>query len=354
MLLVAPLRHNERSLAHLPAHLERDDYLRSLAAEPFAYLRNRREEQFLVGLVELTLVFERETLVYRTVFHVYEVDESVAAAVVVGYAEHVDVSYGVAHNLALGTETLYEDVLLFQRFRLLKLHLGCLLHHLRIYGAAYLARVSLQNLLRLLYVGAVVLPCLTPGARRVAVVYVVFQAWFVFVLLYSLLGYRHAARAGLVELLYKVEYGIHACQMTVWSVECAELAVYLPCLEYSRQIFVGYADAGVGLSILQQNVVARVVFLYQTVLQQQSIFLSVHHRVADVSYLRDEHLCLEPVYLLMEIGGYALLQTLCLAHVYYDVVFIIKLIAPRLVGHAQYDALQSLGYLLFLVFVHDA
>ena len=56
--------------------------------------------------------------------------------------------------------------------------------------------------------------------------------------------------------------------MRVWSEECSEAFVYLSCLEYTRQVFVRDADAGVCLAVLEQNIVARVVFLYKTVFEQ--------------------------------------------------------------------------------------
>ena len=132
--------------------------------------------------------------------------------------------------------------------------------------------------------------------------YVVFEARLVLALFDAFLGYGHTASARLVELVYKFEHGKHTACVGVGTEEGSELLVYLSGLEDTGQILVGNADAGVGLAVLKQNVVARVVLLYKTVLKQQSILLGVYDGVADVLNLRHQHLGLEPVYLLVEVA----------------------------------------------------
>ena len=73
------------------------------------------------------------------------------------------------------------------------------------------------------------------------------------------------------------------------------------CLENSWEILFCYADARICLTVFQQDVVTRIVFLDQAILQQQSILFRVHHGVADVPYLADKHFGLEAVHFLMEI-----------------------------------------------------
>ena len=98
--------------------------------------------------------------------------------------------------------------------------------------------------------------------------YVIFQTRLVLALLYTFLCYRHSASARFVELVYEFEHGKHAARMRVGPEERSESLVYLSRLEYARQIFVRDADAGVGLAVLEQYVVARIVFLYETVFEQ--------------------------------------------------------------------------------------
>ena len=63
----------------------------------------------------------------------------------------------------------------------------------------------------------------------------------------------------------------HAARMRVGSEEGAEAFVYLTGLEYTGQIFVRYADAGVGLSVLEKDVIAGIVFLYKAVLPRGAL-----------------------------------------------------------------------------------
>ena len=94
----------------------------------------------------------------------------------------------------------------------------------------------------------------------------------------------------------------HAARMRVGSEEGAEAFVYLTGLEYTGQIFVRYADAGVGLSVLEKDVIAGIVFLYKAVLEQQCVLFRVDHRVADVLNLGHQHLSLIPIHLFMEVA----------------------------------------------------
>lgn len=77
----------------------------------------------------------------------------------------------------------------------------------------------------------------------------------------------------------------------------------MACLEDTGKVFVGHADAGIGLTVLEQHVVARIIFLDECVLEQQSVFLAVDNRIADVFNLAHQYLGLKAVYLFMEIGG---------------------------------------------------
>ena len=96
---------------------------------------------------------------------------------------------------------------------------------------------------------------------------------------------KQTACARLVEFFYKFEHGIHARRVAVRTEERAELFVYVSRLEDARIILVRYADAGVGLSVFQQDVITGVIFLDETVLEQQRILLGIDHGIADIVYL---------------------------------------------------------------------
>ena len=290
VFLVAALRHEELHAAQLPLHCERHYHLLCLASEPAAYVGDGRNEQFRVGFIEFPAVFKRETLVHRPLYDFI-----------------VDVP-------------------------------------------AQFARVSLQYLACLGYALTVVLHALPPRAGCVAVVYVVFQARFVLALGDAFGCNRDVALARFVEFAYQFEHGVHACRVRIGSVVGSPFAVYLACLEYSRQIFARDTDAGVGLSVFKEYVVAGVVLLYKTVFEQQRVLFGVHHGVAYVFNLRHQNLCLESIYLLVEVARHTLLQPFGLAYIYNGVVLVVELVASGFVGHAQDYAFQSF-YPLQVVFL---
>ena len=112
VFLIATLRHKERGTAELPFHFEWNDYLLSVALEAFANLRNGSKEKFLVGFIQLSLIFERETLIDATVLYMYIIDESRSLCFVVNDGEYVNVRNCMANHLAFGAEILYKNVFL--------------------------------------------------------------------------------------------------------------------------------------------------------------------------------------------------------------------------------------------------
>ena len=193
------------------------------------------------------------------------------------------------------------SISLLELLGLLKLQFGRLLLHLVVHHAAQLARVAAQNLACLAHAVLVLLERLPPDARPEAVVYVVFEAGLEPPFGHAVARQRQPAGARLVQFLYEVEHGIHARGVAVRPEVLPALLVDVARLEYTRIRVVGHADAGVGLSVLEQHVVARVVLLDETVLKQQRVLLGVDHGVAYVAYLRYEHLGLVAVHLLVEV-----------------------------------------------------
>ena len=352
MLLVAALRHEKLRIVQRPLHLERHNNLLRLTLEPLPDLWNRSKQQLLVGFIELALVFERETLVYGAILNVNIVDERRAVSLVVHNSEHVHVGDGMAHNFALGAETLYKQVLLLQFFRLFKLQFGGFLLHLLENMLRKLACVSFQNLASLSDRRLIVLQRLLSAARRLAVVNVILQARLVLALFDALLRYYLAARARFVEFMNQFEHGEHAACVRVGTEERAEPLVHLSRLEHTRQILVRDADARISLAVFQQHVVAWVVLLYKTVFEEQGVLLRVHHRVAYILNLRHKHLGLEPVHLFMKIARYTLLQAFRLAYIYDGVFGVVELVAARFIRHVKHDVLQPFDALFVFFLCH--
>ena len=156
-----------------PFELERHYNLAGRAAKALPDVRDGREEQVGIGLVELAVVFEGKTLVDGAVLDVYIVNVGVVVGLVIGYAEHIYVGNGMAYHLAAAHETLQEQVALLDNLCPLKLQLLRQGLHLLIQQLAELAGVALEYFAGLAYVFHVVVVALAPYAGAVAVVYVV-------------------------------------------------------------------------------------------------------------------------------------------------------------------------------------
>ena len=266
--------------------------------ETAAYLGDGLQEQFLVALVQFSLVFVGERLVYRAVCDVHIVHERVALVVIIVYCKDVNVRDCMAHHLALGAELLHQQVLLLQFFGVLKAQfLGGFLH-LSKEMVRHLARVSFQYLACTVYHLAVFLQRLPPNARPAAVVDMVIQARFVLSCGYPLSGQGQSARAGMIELLYQLQDGVHASEVGIGAEIRAILPVYGACLKDTWELFVCDTDGRVGLSVLQQHVVSRVILLDKRILQQQRILFAVHDGVGDIVNLAHQHLRLKAIHLL--------------------------------------------------------
>ena len=213
-------------------------------------------------------------------------------------------------------------------------------------------RVSLEDFLSLADILLIVFIRLFCHTWSIAEVEVIFQAGFIFPLSDALLGHYHVACPGLVEPPDEFEHGNHWCHIAVGTIIGTPFAVDVTGLEDTREWFVGDTDAGIGLAVFQQNIVARLVFLDETVLEQQGILLGIHHRVFDVSDFTDEHLGFEPVHFLVEIGGHPPLQVLGLPHIDNHAIIVEILVTARLLGHVEHDVFQPLPELLVAFVFH--
>ena len=103
--------------------------------------------------------------------------------------------------------------------------------------------------------------------------------------------------------------------MAVWAKESAQALVYFSCVDDSRQVLVGDADAWVGFTVFQQYIVARIPLLYQVVLQKQGILLGVYYNIFYVVNLGNKHTCLKVIVFSVEVAANPTLQVLGLSNV---------------------------------------
>ena len=128
--------------------------------------------------------------------------------------------------------------------------------------------------------------------------------------------------------------------MRVRTVVSAPFFVDSACLENAGEVLVGDTDAGVGLAVLQQHIVSRVIFLDERVLQEKGVLLCIYDCIADVMDLRDEHLGLETIHLCVEVRRDPCFEVLRLPHIDDGLCIVIELVAARLVRQSADNTLQ--------------
>ena len=105
----------------------------------------------------------------------------------------------------------------------------------------------------------------------------------------------------------------------VWPEVAGAVLLHTPGQEHARKRFRGDADPGVGLAVLQEDVVAGLVLLDEVVFQQQGVGLGLHDGVLHVRYPADQQARFHA-----EPGGvheilvYPLVEVLRLAYVNYS------------------------------------
>ena len=119
----------------------------------------------------------------------------------------------------------------------------------------------------------------------------------------------------MVQLLTKIEQGIHCGYVAVGTIISSPLQVALARFEYSWKIFVCDGNRRVGLVVLQQYVVFRFVAFDEVVLKQQRVFFGIDHDIFNVSDFRDQKTCFVALLVFVEIRADASFKILRLTHI---------------------------------------
>ena len=98
-------------------------------------------------------------------------------------------------------------------------------------------------------------------------------------MLYSIGSHGCVACADRVEPVYQFEHCVGCVAETVRTF------VLLTRLEYPWKILACDAYVRITLSVLKQDVVVRLVLLYQVVLKQECILFATNHHILDVRYM---------------------------------------------------------------------
>ena len=280
-------------------HGERNDNLLTFTAVTVPHFKDSCKQKLLLGLLQTLYVLERKGPHDAAICHVQVVD--VGHLLVVLNVEDVDVVERAADHLALALVVLQHDVFLLQLFCLFKPHILRQLFHLCHELPFQLPRIALQNFLRLLDVLAVLLWTLKSDAWSLAILDVVLQAFLMLTCQDAVLADALVASADRVEVVDEFQQAIHGRYVTVRAEVRAIALDNLSRHVNPGEVFVRHHDARVRLPILQQDVVARIEFLDEVVLQQQGIRLRVHHGVFYIADLAHQDSCLQVVLRLVEI-----------------------------------------------------
>ena len=130
----------------------------------------------------------------------------------------------------------------------------------------------------------------------------------------------------------------------VWPVEPVPLGPRLTSDVHSRIETARDADPGIALVILEQDIVARLEFLDQGILQVEGLFLGIDDSVFQVSNIAHKHSCAQRCVFAVEVGAHTALEVLGLADVYNRALPIAVAINARLIGEQRQLQLQVVGH----------
>ena len=213
----------------------------------------------------------------------------------------------------------------------------------------YVSRVTFEYFFRILYPLHVFLMTHLPYAHTCAIVDVIVEAFAIAFLLYSFLANSHFATPERVEVLDKFEQKIHGWHVAIRAIIGAELAIDFAGLEYAWEVLVGYDDGGIGLAILQEDVVLGAPLFYEVVLKQECVLLRIDDNVLDVAYVLNQTSSLQVLMFLLEVRRHAPFQLLSLTHIDDGASLVEILVTTRRVGQVADDAFEVFFRLLFQI-----
>ena len=130
------------------------------------------------------------------------------------------------------------------------------------------------------------------------------------------------AKTNLIEFPYQFHHGIQRASMTEGTIIGTCLFIDGSCFDNAWKILICDAYRRVGLTIFQQNVVERLVFLDEVVFLNQCILISRHHHIFDVLNFADKNVSFAILVGVVEVRTNAPFQVLCLSHINHLAIFI--------------------------------
>ena len=101
-----------------------------------------------------------------------------------------------------------------------------------------------------------------------------------------------------IQLTKKVEQHMSCTNRRVWAKVVRAIVQFATCQENPGERLFLDANPGIGLVVLEHDVVARLILLDEVVLQQQGFRLRLHHDELDVGNLAHQHPSLTRLFLI--------------------------------------------------------
>lgn len=134
--------------------------------------------------------------------------------------------------------------------------------------------------------------------------------------------------------MYYIKHRVSRIAKAVWTEVLTYVLVFLARFEYTRKCFTGDADIRITLSVLEQDVVARLVLLDQVVLKQKCILFATNHNILDIGYVRYKLTRFGRRDILVEVTAYTALKVLSFTHIDYSPLTVEVLVNTRLLRYA--------------------
>ena len=246
--------------------------------------------------------------------------------------EHIHIADRRIDHGTSGLILLEQFHLFLDLLRLLESHGRGFLLHAFPQHSLYFPQLPIDDLARLIDLVLIGRFALQGFTRRETIANVVLQALLKLSLVYGRFAQVQFAIPDGVDLPNEFENRLHDLDRGIWSKVFGTIFDLFTRIKYSGKAFFFDDDPGIGLVVLQVDIVTRLMLFDQAVLQQQRLeFILGDHR-SDIRDLLNHDPGAATAQVLVEIRGNPLFEALGLTDVEDASVLIQMLIDPGLVG----------------------
>ena len=147
-----------------------------------------------------------------------------------------------------------------------------------------------------------------------------------------------------VDAVDSIEQSMCCFHFRIWAIIFSALAQSITSHENPGIQFLRYANPGIGFVILQKNIVARLKFLNQAILEIKGLFLGIDNRILQIMDVAYKHIgALHRVHLI-KVRRDAAFEIFCLTHIDYHAILVIIAIHTGSFGQQRYFKLQLISH----------